>query len=184
MLKILYELYSSQKAASIYTNSNKTDKFNFGNIAAINDREIAIHLITPDGEDDGLTVMSVDKVFRIETDGQYSEKMKKLCSASENTVCPSNFPIDNSNITESVLLSASEKNLLVSIELLDSGYNDVIGYIENITDGECMVRQIDEYGYADGYSYVAIKDITIISCHTQDEKRIMKLQQLNEQRCQ
>ena len=179
MLKVLFELYSSKKVASIYTDSSETSKFYFGSIAAINDKEIAIHLISPDGEDDGITVMSVDNVFRIETDGLYHEKMKKLCSGFENTVSPCNFPIDNNNISASVLLSASERNLLVSIELLDSGYNDVIGFIESITDGECKVKQVDEYGFEDGYSYVSIDDITKISCHTQDEKRIMRLWQIN-----
>lgn len=177
MLKILFELYSSKKPASIYTDCEETSKFHFGYVLAVNEKEIALQLISPDGEDDGLTVINTENVFRVETDGQYSEKMKKLCS--ENAIHLYELPINNDDISESVLLSAVKKKQVVSIELLDSGYDDVTGFVESISDGECKIRLIDEYGCEDGYSYISVEDITKISCDTQDEKRIRRLWQLS-----
>lgn len=173
MLKILFKLCLAKEFASIYTNYQDMSKFHFGCILAVNDKEIAIKLISPDGEDDGICVMNVENVFRVETDGQYLNKMKKLCSNSVVTLC--DLSIDNDNILMSVLSIAATDKQIISIELLDSGYNDIVGMVEKIEDGECMVKQIDEYGNEDGYSYISIKDITKISYCTQDEKRIMRL---------
>lgn len=177
MLKILFDLYSTKSYAGIYTNFQDMSKFHFGNIIAVNEKEIAIHMISPDGEDDGISVMNVDNVIRVETNGQYSEKMKKLC----NGCFPSsyNLSVKDNNILMSVLLLSFNEKQIVSIELLDSGYNDIVGFVEAVENGECMIKQIDEYGYEDGYSYVSINDITKVSYSTQDEKRMMRLWSFN-----
>lgn len=175
MLKILYELCSSKRAACIYANYNDTSKFHFGTIIAINDEEIAIQTILPDGEMDGIVVIGVDCINRVETNSQYVEKMKKLCP--DTSVCLRNLQIDNRQIMKSILLFALKKSQVVSIELINSGYNDVVGVIRSIKDKECMVEQFDEYGCADGESHFYLKDITKIAILTQEEKIIMRLQE-------
>lgn len=42
MLKVLFELCSTQHAACIYTNYNDMNKFHFGFVLAVNEKEIAI----------------------------------------------------------------------------------------------------------------------------------------------
>lgn len=178
MLKILYELCSERKAASIYTDDNYMNKFHFGFVLAVNEKEFAIQMITPDGEDDGIKVMRVDYVFRVNVNGQYEEKMKKLC---QNNIRNSyDLLIDNNDIKKSVIQYAFRQNQLVSIELIDSGYNDVVGFIESIDNNGCSIEQVDEFGYSDGISYINLEDITQVNLATQDEKRITKLWKLNQ----
>lgn len=173
MFRILHELYTSQKSACLYTNFNDINKFHFGTIAAVNDEEVAIQMITPYGDDDGIIIMNIDNVYRIETNCKYVEKMKKLCS---NKQLPSyEFFSENNSIKISSLLFAFNKELVVSIELLDSGYNSIVGLIKMIEDNKCKIQQVDEYGNLDGISYIRIKDITKLSFLTQDEKQIMDL---------
>ena len=177
MLKILSKLCSQHSMVSIYTNSD-TNRFHFGIIIAVNDREIAIHMISPDGEDDGIIVLDVDNVFRVEEKGEYLKKMQKLCSTE---VIPTyNLNIIDDDIQKSVILYAFNKKGILSIELLDSGYDDVVGFVESIDESECKIRQIDEYGYEDGFSYVDISKITKVTVMSQSEKRIQKLWELNQ----
>lgn len=177
MLRILSELRCSQKMVSIYTDYQETNKFHYGVIIALNEKEVAIQMLSPDGESDGIIVMDVENVFRVEENGQYDEKMKKLC--------PNNPPpllhedLDENEIFESLLSIALIEKSIVSIELVDSGYNDIVGFVEAIEDGRCRVKQVNEYGYEDGFSFFLIRDITKITYLSQDEKRLMKLWQLS-----
>ena len=79
MLKKLYELAQSGEMASIYTDKDQSDRFHFGKIIAINEFEIAIEMFSPYGDYDGIVVLPVSNVYRIETKGQYYEKMEKIC---------------------------------------------------------------------------------------------------------
>lgn len=173
MLKILFDLCKKKEFASFYTDKDNTDKFKFGSVIAVNEWEIAIEEITPDGDYDGITVMSTDRVIRVERGGLYAEKMHKLCC--EKTPPDIDYHIDNDNIMLSLLHWALIAKKIISIELINSGYNDIIGYIDDIQDGQCIIKQIDEYGFDDGISYVMLDSITQIICLSQDEQRIMRL---------
>lgn len=177
MLKILSDLFLTKKLASIYINNDEPTKFYYGTVLALNDEEIAIDMLLCDGGNDGIVVNKVDKVYRVETDGQYDAKMKKLCMLNPYHLFKGN--LDNDNITLSLLLIAQETAEIVSIELLYSGYDDVVGFIEQIENGQCKIKKIDEYGYEDGYAYVDIKDITQVTYQSEYEKRIKNLWKLS-----
>lgn len=177
MLKILKELCSTKKLSSLYTDYRETNKFDFGWVLQVNDNEIAIQSLSPDGDDDGITVMNVENIFRVETDTDYCSKMIKLCS--DKTLPKYNISIDSNNILDSILHFALSEHQIVSIELIDSDCDDVIGFIESVKNGECIVRQVNDYGFEDGYSYIETKDITTLSFNDKYGKRLMKLWQLN-----
>ena len=80
MLKKLKELSRLANKVSLYTNINDTSHFLYGIILAVDENKIAVQLISPDGENDGIVAFDTEEVFRIELDGQYAEKMKKLSS--------------------------------------------------------------------------------------------------------
>lgn len=177
MLNILNKIYSTQKTVSIYTNGDETDKFNFGKVIALNDEQIAVQMISPNGEYDGVIVMNIEKVIRIETDGQYELKMQKLCSLTKPLL--PNVNLANENIFESAMLSSIKDHCIVSVELLDSGYIDIVGYVKKIENGQCEIKQVDEYGADDGFSCFSIDDVTQICFASEDERRIEKLYELN-----
>lgn len=177
MLKILEELYDSREAACIYSNYEKTDSFHVGVIVALNNDIIALKLISPYGKDDGIEVFDVEDIFRVETGGKYLEKIKKLCT--DNSIYEFDEKIDEQNIIKSVLSIAYYKREIVSVELVNSGYTEIQGFVESINDDECNFKQIDDYGYENGTSYVKISNITQISYAREEEKRILKLWETN-----
>lgn len=177
MLEILSDLCKSKKLASIYIKNNNPNKFYYGTVLSLNDKEIAIDMMSTNGGNDGIVVNKAENVYRVETDGQYDEKMKKLCRLNPYHPFEGNW--DNDNIRMSLLSLSMETNKIVSIELLDSGYDDVVGFIDKIENGQCRIKQIDEYGYEDGYTYVMLNDITQVTYQSEYEKRIMNLWELN-----
>ena len=173
MLKIFKELYTNQTLSCIYANCNDTSKFIFGKIIAIGKQQIAIQMITPDGDDDGISVIFLNNVNRVEINSQYVRKMEKLYFPK--TAPNYDLQINNDNVIMGVLIFAFKQNEIVSIELIDSGYNDIMGIIEEIDDIECKVQQYDEYGNKDGVVYFLISDISKVSVLTQSEKRVKRL---------
>lgn len=178
MLKILNELCESKEMALFYRNYEEPDRFRFGMVLAVNEKEIALQLISSDGEDDGILVGDVEKIFKVETNSQYFEKMIKLCGdAVVSDLCGK---IDENNILKSMLEIACETKELISLELVGSGFMDITGFVESVEDDECKIKQVDDYGYFNGYSYVEIKNITELLYASTDEKRVLKLWNLNE----
>ncbi len=173
MIKKLYSLCENKEKVSLYTDYNESNNFSFGTILAVNDAEIAINMLTPDGEDDGIKVIDTESVFKVEEKGQYHEKMEKLCSM-HNPVTYS-FNIIDDDIMKSAVLFALNEERIASIELRDSGYFDVVGYVKSVDSDDCEIQVIDEYGYEDGICYISLYDITSIQTCSQDEKRIEKL---------
>lgn len=173
MINLLYELQNKGSFVSIYTNDENTSKFIFGKILCVNNSEIAIYMLSPDGSYDGILVTDNSKIFRIETNSDYNKKMQKLCNFEELPVCYE-FK-NNENIKKELLYLAHKTKQAVSIELLNSGYDDVVGIVENIGDNICTISQINQYGKPDGVSFVSMQDITQISYNSQDEIIIMRL---------
>lgn len=177
MLKLLSKLHKDRKNVCIYFSSDDTTKFIYGQILAVNENYIAIYMISPDGCSDGILLKKTDTIIRVELEGQYSKKMEMLTLIDPSEVLNYSF---EENIVKSMMLIAQASRNIISIELIDSGYDDIVGFVCNIDNDMLKIEQIDEYGYDDGYSYINISDITQISYNSQDEKRIFKLWQLRQ----
>lgn len=174
MRNILKIICEQEEFVSLYTNKMDTTKFMWGKILSVNENQVMIQSISPNGEQDGIQTKLLDSVIRIEIYSQYAEKMKKLLRDSTEY----NNPVlhkTNENLFEVNLNFALKYNKIVSIELLNSGYNDIIGYVTDVNNGICKISQVDEYGNNDGISYIDIANITQISTDSIDEQRIQRL---------
>lgn len=179
MLKVLYELAQSKEYAMFFGNP-ETDKFKFGYVLAVNENEIAIQELSLDGEDDGIVVMDSNRIYKVERNGQYVDKMMKL--SSNKKISDWLGRIDENKILESILLKDVLKDKIVSIELLDSGYYAASGFIDKIQKDQCSLKQIDEYGVEDGMAYFLLSDISELEISSQFEKRIQKLYEINSEK--
>ena len=70
---------------------------------------------------------------------------------------------------------AQENTLLISAELLDSGYDDVQGLVLGIEDDTLTVKEFDEFGDEDSTCIVDIKNITLMECDSDDEAALRLL---------
>lgn len=173
MINLLKSICNRKIPSCIYTDYNNTDKFHFGYVLAVNEQNIAIHMISPDGDDDGIIVMDTEKVIRVDNENLYATKMEKL--SSDKNFLSFDIRFEKNDILYSVLCYAFQKKYVVTIELCNSGYNDITGLIENIEDKTVKIKLFDEYGSFDGYSHISVNDISLLSLLSQDEKRLTRL---------
>lgn len=155
----------------IYTDSST--KFRYGKILAFDELDAAIYEISPEGFFDGITVIPISNISRIESGGKYVKKMNEITDEAEYSKFKHSF--DNHDIRRRLLEISKLNKIVISIELLDSGYDDVMGIVEDIFDDSVKAAIIDNYGYPDGAAYFSIEDITQISCMDEGERAVQRL---------
>lgn len=89
------------------------------------------------------------------------------------------LPVCENDILNSVASIAKENKKIVSIELENSGVDDVTGFITEIYDDALEIDVINTYGDRDGTTYVKISSITQMACDGEEEKRIFALYDLS-----
>ncbi len=175
MKRILEELKENQKLCSLYINFQDTSKFVFGKILKIDEMHIIFFSFSPDGEYDGLLLIKIDNILRVEYDDLYTARMNRLIN-DKNFLCKFDIDsIENNNLIELLLNLLLKEKIIISIELLDSGTYDIIGFVEEINENTCKISQVNDDGQDDGVTYIRINDITQISADSLDERRILRL---------
>ena len=173
MLQLLKQLLSQKQYACFYTNRDKTTSFIFGRVLGVNDKHVAIYMLSPDGEYDGLLIKCTSSIYRVDWDDLYTQEMKDKIKPDQ---LPSReLELQDDAFMKSLLSFAKQSDELVSIELLDSGYEDVVGFVEQVNDETCVVQQVNSDGKTDGFSLLFMDDISQIECESQDEIQLQKL---------
>ncbi len=149
------------------------DGFMYGRVLAFNEEDAAVMLVSPDGGFDGIVAVKTDSITKIEYGGMYEQKMSRLID--EKALEKSALHLESENIFGQLLEMSAKSGKVVSLELCDSGYDDITGVVESIDGGCVCVGLVDEYGAPDGYAAAALDDITQISCLGEKESLITKL---------
>lgn len=174
----LNNFVNKQEIISIYTDEEKTNKFIAGYLLAVDEQYFLLASITPQGLYDGYILKTLDSILCIHSNGKYEKKLSYLLSDKYK---PHNTQywasIESNNILEEFLEFIKENNFVCSIEICNSGYNDIIGFIDSFNDVTCSVNTITEYGEDDGKSMIQIRDITLIGCDSDEEQTIKYLNQ-------
>ena len=178
MTELLKKLMSTREFAEIYTDSSDTSKFAFGRIVACDELFFIAELVSPSGNYDGLLLKPTDDIIKICVETEYAQKIK---IPSANFI-KQEYPFNCDDLISEILLYAQEKKLIVAVELLHSGYDDITGFAESADDSRFTVKQVNQYGKHDGTAYANKSDVTQISCDTENEISLLKLYNYNKVR--
>lgn len=151
----------------IYSDNTSTDKFSAGYVIAVSSDDVVIAHITPNGMYDGFMLKKIEDIYRIDVDGKYETVLQKLYT--EQSQFHKEFNAEYNNLTKSFLYFAAINKYVVTIELFDSGLEDVQGFIDNINEETVNIRKLNSYGEYEGNSIIFINDITFITCDSDNE---------------
>lgn len=154
---------------SIYGNTRDTSKFSVGFIQSVSQGKVLINSINQKGEYDGYQARLINDIYLIEHGNAYLSALKDLISKTKHKKI--SYMDD---IFHGLLDFAKENHLVVSIQLCESGYDDMIGYVDYFTNDLLGIDVLDENGDADGVAECTISSISIISCDGGDEQSLMK----------
>ena len=172
-MKELIENLITEKAYVCIHLDASTENFAYGKILACDEDRYVVLEVSPAGYDDGIVIDDIADIRYIEKGGPYDEKMAKLMRISGYK--DRDIEIAQEHILEWGLAYALANSFVVSIEVDDSGINNIVGRIEKVEDGICKVVQIDAYGEFDGDAYVRIEDISQLVIDSEEERMIRAL---------
>jgi hypothetical protein len=170
MVNILNDLIKTSELCGVYTDANDTNKFSVGYVCGHDNSFFLLERIDPYGQSDGISCQPIEKIFNIEIKKEYikdiqklfdfnKEKRHKVIKCGDNAVC-------------SILKYASENGKVCSIELYESGCNDIIGFVKSVKDGILSLDLVSERGITDGETFADISRISRILCDSADERKI------------
>ena len=146
------------KLVELYTDADDLEKFAAGIVLAMDDEHLILSSITESGAYDGLVLFPLDSI---------------LLQAAD-AFPPVELP-DIGRLDQALLDYAARRQLVVSVELLGSGYYDCRGLVRQ-SGPECFLMDaLTVYGEADGVRLVPLKNVTQIACDTSDEQIIARL---------
>ena len=171
--EIFTEAKSNKELVAVYTNTNATDKFSVGFVQDINEQEVLLAGIGTSGQYDGYYARTIDSIYRIQQRGNYLDKILYLYTLQQQK--HQEIPKKDNNLFKRLLQYALENHLVVTIELLDSGYNDIIGFVKEINEEMVCIHKIDDYGKKDGISYTYLSALSALFCDSEDEANLKLL---------
>lgn len=169
---ILEKSRNEKEILSLYTNKEDTERFSVGYILELCEKYCIIALISPSGLYDGYRVIDINEIYKIEYGGDYEKKLKKLYDIKKQS--HKDIKLLENNLIISMLKFAKENEFIITIELLESGLNDVQGYVKNFTRWK-----INDLGQKDGLSEIDLDAITSIVCNSEDENTLEILAEIN-----
>jgi hypothetical protein len=163
----LDRMKNQKSLISVYTDIDNTCKFAAGYVIGIDRQYFILALITPAGEYDGFLLKGIDSIYKIGAGELYLNKLSKLVDIKKTKP---NVSFDGDDLKNELLIFAQKHRKIASIELIHSGYDDCVGFIESIDETMCKIQEIDEFGTPDGISTIKLSDITQISIDDTDNR--------------
>lgn len=164
-LKLAKEL---GRLISVFDDIENTNEFSVGFISNFNNDYYILRSITPHGRYDGFLLRKTKNILKLSTDGPYEEKIKIL--SERNNTHHKNCDFGNNDLVEAILTYALQNQLVVAIELLNSGCDDCTGFISSLDDEQCTIWKLNQYGKQNGTAIIEMNDITKINVDSEDEQ--------------
>ncbi|MGE7758822.1 hypothetical protein [Peribacillus sp. NPDC097895] len=171
MKKHLLKIAEREELVELYADTNDLRKFGVAKILKVSDVFVVVANIASTGMYDGYSLLYMDSIHQMNVNTKYIKKIKKLyLEKKQNHI---EFVDGNDDLLLSFLDFAHENNFMVSVELFNSGYGDVQGFIKNLEDDIFVISMVNEVGKLDGEAFIKSAAIHCISCDGEEVADLM-----------
>lgn len=167
MKSLCKKCFESKNIGSFFCDKSNAGKHLTGYVSSVNDEEVVIAHISPDGCYDGFVYVLIDDIFRIDLSGRYENKISTLYSLKKQKHPMLNYSHDRLYL--SVLDFALNERLIISVEV---GNNVLSGLVSWFDTNHICMQLIDEFGLEDGKTQFLCASISSISLDTSSEQSL------------
>ena len=169
ILNILSKMQKVGRPIALYSNLQDTDQFAVGIVCAVNDEDVLLYAISPNGSYDGYQTIPCTDIYMVCTDGEYEKELERVFSVQQISK-PMWHPIET-NLRLALLRRAKEKDYVVSLEIGKSGNYDIQGKVTAVSDETVSVDAYDDSGYSGNY-IIDIRRISEVVADSSDERML------------
>jgi len=161
----------SREIVSVHTDKEDWSSCAVGLVDGLSDLHVCLKSISKDGCVGGFEVRRLEDIFKLDCDGSYERKLRNLVDATQISL-PASIG-ESSDLLLDVLERAKEQGLVVTIwggDLDDS----LVGFVRELSDEAVRVSVVDEFGCADGYSWLSLEEIVALDAGTAPELKLAR----------
>ena len=167
----------NKEIISIYSGGDP-DRFSVGYIKHVYKDALILHAFDNYGDDDGILLIRLEDINKIERQTAYLNKIRLLIDPEEflrsasGTMCFDESNGSNDCGIYSVLVRCLDEGILLSLKLL---FGDILtGYILEFDDEYLLLKIYTDDALEDGETLVKYEDISGISFYSKDHLAILK----------
>lgn len=173
MKQILMKYAGLGCLVELYARADDASRFDAGWVLGVDDRYVILLAMDEKGRRDGLLLRLLENVVCVQADTLYLKKLEKL--SSRFIQGRPELPPVRGDLLSWLIRFAEDGRLGISLELADSGGEDVCGTVAQDNGRVLTVRQLDVYGNDDGMAHVPHEHITRMNCDSADERAMLFL---------
>ena len=173
MEELLKKSLLEKEYLCIHMDAPDTGRFAFGRIFGLDHEYVAILLVAPEGIDDGILVKRIADILFIERGNKYKKKMSELMRCANYK--ERSVPTIQHNVLQEAMSYAKKEEMVVTLEVAESGREDSTGFIKSFGNNICEVYQIDEYGDYDGKAFIRSDEISQLCIDSSSERIVHSL---------
>lgn len=168
--EILDRAMEKKYLVSVFSNISSPENFSIGIVSGLTKRHLLLEQISTNGLYDGYSVRSIDSIFRVDINGIYENKIKRLYDLKKQK----HFKIigklinDKSDLYVEILSAAKNHKLVVALVTEESS-ESIIGWVSVVSHKLIEINRINSDGISDGSSFIKLEKIEKVYCDTEDE---------------
>lgn len=173
---VLQKAKEDDALVAIYTNPDNSRAFLAGWVEMISNEHVVLRHLSPHGRYDGYTLQYLERIFRVDTNGRYLERLQFLYNARRQEVHAGLLKganAENSLLVE-MLAAAKRNDLLVALEI--AADDNEVGAVKQINSDSVVIEVLDLLGTPDSETTVLLDAISEIRC---DDERLQSLKLLS-----
>ncbi len=175
LLRELMVAHEEGRAVAVHNNRSDPSQYEVAFVQDVHELQVTLQCLTPRGESDGVTVMRMDDIFRVDIDTAYCRKIELLSQYTES-VFEKSTQVPNGEMNE-VLKAAKSANQIV--HLLDYSEFGPTGFVEDVGRDFVTIRRISQNGEPDGMATIGLDCIASVHVGRRSEQIIDFLYRYN-----
>jgi hypothetical protein len=173
VIQVLADALKEKTLLSVYADKADTESFWVGEICGLSEQYFLGKRYDQYGQYDGFSVFSIDEIYQINISGRYNSKLGTLIDIrGEKIPTPE---INGGSLIDDLLEHAQKNSFLVTLQLFGSGFEDLMGFVEEKNSDSVIIRQINLYAEYEGTSTILIDSISEMECNTVEHRNLQML---------
>lgn len=168
--KLLSEYLSRAEWIEVYSKLDNTSSFVVGQVLFLDEEYVLLGLIHPSGVYDGYLILKLDKIYQIKEKSGYISRLQLLEKMQEKIEFKISMSKDN--LLYNFLHICKKNQWIVSVEINNSDYNDIIGQVYAVDEKTAEILEITDDGKEDGKSILDLENITRVSADDLNGRKI------------
>ena len=164
------KILNSGKFCGVFTTD--ANKYSVGYLTDADGDFIRMERIDPYGNPDGVGCQRIASITKIETETKYEKDIELLFLHKGHSKKPVNRRED---VLGSVLAEIQRGGNICSVELFDSGCDDITGFLKENTDGHLFFETVNEFGEPDGTATIERDAVSCVCYGSTDEEKLQTL---------